>query len=130
GPQWKHRPQVMILRPDDLYATYDLGSDDVARKALETSGMSQPEIDAVVFRSHERNWPDGIDSFDERAPQLASFKKYKAYVGAEWDDKMVVIVPVEKNKSMPKLMRPYVDVYFVYAKTALQVKAQKKKKSK
>jgi len=130
GPRWKNRDMALILRPDELYATYDLGNDETARKALEASGMSQPEIDAVVFRSHERNWPDGIDSFDERAPLLNNFKKYKTYVGADWDDKVLVIVPVDKNKSMPKLMRPYVDVYFVYAKTALQVKAQKKKKGK
>ena len=37
------------------------------------------------------------------------------------------IVPVEKNKSMPKLMRPYVDIYLVYAKSAVSVKASRRK---
>ncbi len=127
GPRWKNLPQATILAPAEVYATYDLGSDAVARQALADAGMSVPEIEAVTFRSHERNWPDGIDSFEERSKLISSFGKYKAYVGASWDDKVVLIVPVEKNKRMPKLMRPYVDIYLVYAKSAVSIKARKRK---
>jgi hypothetical protein len=94
-------------------------------EALRKRGMSQAEIDAVVFRNHERNWPDGIDSFEERYPRLTDFKKYKCFQGAKWDDKILLIVPVEKNKKMPALMRPYVDLYFIYATSAVEVKEKK-----
>ncbi|MBV6404999.1 MAG: hypothetical protein IT228_05735 [Flavobacteriales bacterium] len=127
GPRWKDLPQATILTPADVYATYDLGADAVARQALADAGMSVPEIEAVAFRSHERNWPDGIDSFEERTKLISSFARYKAYVGATWDDKVVLIVPVEKNKRMPKLMRPYVDIYLVYAKSAVAVKSKRRK---
>lgn len=127
GPRWKDRDQAIILKPAEVYATYDLGSDAIARQALSDAGMSTPEIEAVAFRSHERNWPDGIDTYEERSALISQFGKYKAFVGASWDDKVVLIVPVEKNKSMPKLMRPYVDIYLVYAKSAVSVKASRRK---
>ena len=127
GPKWKNLAQAKILRPEDLYATYDIGRDSVALKALQDRGMSQAEIDAVVFRSTDRNWPDGIDSFEERQKLLPKFAKYKAFLGAKWDDKVLLIVPVEKNKKQPILMRPFVDLYFVYNASAVEVKAKKKK---
>lgn len=125
GPRWKNNRPAVILKPDELYATYDLGSDSIGLEALRKRGMSQAEIDAVVFRSHERNWPDGIDSFEERYPRLSDFKKYKCFQGAKWDDKILLIIPVEKNKKMPVLMRPYVDLYFIYATGAVEVKEKK-----
>ena len=125
GPEWRRRPKVKITKPDDLYATYDLATDSAGLQALAKSGMSRAEIDAVVFRSTERNWPDGIDSFEKRYPMLAKFSKYRAYLGARWDDKVLVIVPVAKNHRMPVLMRPFVDLYFVYASSAVEVRGKK-----
>jgi hypothetical protein len=93
GPRWKNRPEVKILQPGELYATYDLATDQEALAAMAERGMSQPEIDAVIFRSHERNWPEGIDQFDERFPRLDQFKKFKTYLGAKWSDKVLLIVP-------------------------------------
>ncbi len=127
GPKWKNLATAKILKPEELYATFDMGRDSVALKALQDRGMSQAEIDAVVFRSTDRNWPDGIDSFEERQKLLPKFTKYKAYLGAKWDDKVMLIVPVEKNKKQPILMRPFVDLYFVYNVSAVEVKAKKKK---
>lgn len=126
GPRWKNLPEAKIISPGDLYATFDMAGDQEALDALTKRGMSQPEIDAVVFRCHERNWPEGIDQFDERYPRLEQFKKYKAFVGAKWGDKVLLIVPVEKNKKMPALLRPYVDIYFVYNAQAVEVKKSRK----
>ncbi|MCB9169098.1 MAG: hypothetical protein H6594_01965 [Flavobacteriales bacterium] len=128
GPSWRAREKVSIVTPDALYATYDLGHDEAGMKALRDQGMSTAEVDAVVFRCHESNWPEGIDTFDERYPRLDQFKKYKAYLGAAWDDKVLVIVPFEKNRRMPILMRPYVDIYMVYARTGVQIKGGKNRK--
>ena len=126
GPKWKNLAQAKILKPEDLYATYDIGSDSMALKALMDRGLSQPEIDAVVFRSTDRNWPDGIDTFEERQKLLSKFTKYKAFLGARWDDKVLLIIPVEKNKKQPILMRPFVDLYFVYNASAVEVKRKKR----
>lgn len=128
GPRWKNLQAATIVRTDDLYATYDLGRDQAARVALLERGLSEAELEAVIFRSHERNWPEGIDSFDERFPRLASFAKYKARKLVSWDDKVILVVPVEPNRKMPAAMRPYVDIYLIYAKDAVRVKPVKGKK--
>lgn len=124
GPRWKKRPRVKIIKPDELYATYDLAADSAGLRALAQAGMSGPEIDAVIFRSTQRNWPDGIDSFEERYPLLERFTKYRAWLGASWNDKVLLIVPVEKNRRMPQAMRPYLDLYFVYALPAVRVRGR------
>ncbi|MBP9161285.1 MAG: hypothetical protein LKM36_10165 [Flavobacteriales bacterium] len=123
GPSWENRAKVKIQKPEAVYAAYNIGADSAAVKAMESAGMSKAEIAAVVFRSTERNWPDGIDSFEERWPELSLFKKYRAYLGAKWGNKALVIVPVQENQKMPALMRPFVDMYFVYDADALLVKA-------
>ncbi|HEY0976749.1 MAG TPA: hypothetical protein VGE21_04715 [Flavobacteriales bacterium] len=127
GPRWKNLPVAQIVKTDDLYASYDLGSDSIGIKELLSHGLSQAEVDAVVFRSHEANWPAGINTFDRRYPRIKDFKKYKAFVGAKWDDKVLLIIPAEKNRGMATVMRPYVDLYFVYAASAVEVKGKKKR---
>jgi hypothetical protein len=122
GPQWKNLRRAKILKPEELYATYDLAGDSLALAALRSRGMSQAEIDAVVFRSIDRNWPDGIDTFEERQKFVADFVKYKAYFAARWNDKVLLIIPVEKNRKQPVLMRPFVDLYFVYNANAVEIK--------
>lgn len=122
GPSWKGRPKARILKPEDLYSTYDLAHDSTALAALRQSGMTPAEVDAVVFRGHERNWPAGISDFDRRYPHIEQFKRYKAYLGARWGGKVLVIVPEEKNKRMPAPLRPAADLYFVFAAPAVDVK--------
>lgn len=121
GPQWKKRTKAKIIKPDDLYAAYDLAADSAGMQALAKAGMSKAEIDAVLFRSTERNWPDGINSFEGRYPLLKKFTKYHAFLGARWDDKVLLIVPVAKNRRMPVAMRPYMDLYFVYKAPAVKL---------
>lgn len=125
GPAWKNLRPARILKPEDVYATYDLSDDPEALAMLEKQGLSKPEIDAVVFRSHERNWPSGIDSFDERYPKLVDFKKYKAYRLARWDDKVLLVIPAEANKKVTAAMRPVLDIYMVYNAGAVKVKEKK-----
>lgn len=125
GPSWRRMREARINTPDALYATYDLGTDSTALAKLADNGMSQAEIEAVVFRSHERNWPDGIDAFERRYPKLGSFKKYKAWQAAAWDDKVLLVIPVEPNKRQPVGLRPHLDIYMVYAKSAVEVKRKR-----
>ncbi|MCL4283002.1 MAG: hypothetical protein KJZ58_12145 [Flavobacteriales bacterium] len=121
GPRWKTRAQVKIIKPDELYAAYNLAADSAGLSALARTGMSRAEVDAVVFRSTERNWPEGIDSFEDRYPRIGKFTKYRAYLGARWGDKVLLIIPVEKNRRMPTAMRPYVDLYFVYNASSVKI---------
>lgn len=125
GPRWENLPKAKIIQPDGLYGAYILADDSVALKALAARGLSRAEIDAVIFRSTERNWPDGIDNFEKRYPKLEKFRKYRAYLGAQWEDKVLLIVPTVKNRRMPVTMRPYMDLYFVYGNGA--IKAGKRK---
>lgn len=124
GPSWSNLPKAKITKPDDLYGAYDLSADSIGLKALEHAGMSQAEIDAVVFRSFERNWPDGIDNLQARATLLKKFPKYRAFLGAKWADKVLLIVPAAKNRRMPAAMRPYLDLYFVYKQEGVKVKGK------
>lgn len=125
GPSWRRMREARITAPDGVYATYDLATDSTVLAELVESGMSQAEIDAVIFRSHERNWPEGIDGFERRYPRLKDFKRYKAYQAATWDDKVLLVIPVEQNKRQPIALRPHLDIYMVYAKSAVEVKAKK-----
>ncbi len=125
GPSWKNMRPAKIIKPDDVFATYHLADDAEALAALEKEGMSKAEIEAVIFRSQERNWPDGIDSFNERYPRLEGFKKYKAYQAISWADKVLLVIPVEANKKAPTGLRPYLDIYMVFAATAVEVKSKK-----
>lgn len=124
GPSWQNRAKVKIEEPERVYAAYDIAADSAAVQALREAGMSQVEIDAVAYRSTERNWPDGIDSFEKRWPDIDLFKKYRAYLGASWGSKTLLIVPVEENLKMPPPMRPYMDMYFVYDAEAVAVKTR------
>ncbi|MFZ1689331.1 MAG: hypothetical protein WAU70_18055 [Flavobacteriales bacterium] len=125
GPRWKSLREARIIKPDELFATYELAADSAAKTAMLRT-MSESEYDQVVFRSNETNWPDGMNTFDERFPRIQEFKKYKAYASARWEDKILLIVPAEKNKKMGALLRPYVDLYFIYSKSAIEVKEKKK----
>jgi hypothetical protein len=124
GPHWTKLPKAKIIKPDELYGAYDLASDSAGLEALAKRGMSRPEIDAVIFRSTETNWPDGIESLTKRAPLLPKFPRYHAYLAARWDDKVLLIIPVEKNRRMPVAMRPFVDLYFVYKASAVKYKSK------
>lgn len=125
GPAWRNLRNAKIIKPDDIFATYDLSDDPEGLEALEKMGLSKPEVEAVIFRSHERNWPEGIALFDKRYPKLALFKKYKAYRLARWADKVLVVIPADANKKADLDVRPYLDIYMVFTATAVKVKEKK-----
>lgn len=125
GPSYQRMAPAKIINPQKIYATYNLGRDTVALNELSKRGMSPPEIEAVVFRSTERNWPEGIDSFEERFPRLNDFKKYKAYQAARWNDLVLLTIPAAENQKMPPALRPFIDIYMVFAADAVQVKSKK-----
>lgn len=130
GPNWERMKPAKILVPDGVYATYDLASDSLIMQEMVNAGLSSAEIDAVVFRCHERNWPAGIDEFNERYPKLKEFKKYKAFEVAHWEDKVLLAIPSEVNKRMPVGTRPAVDIYMVYTKNSVTVSNKVKKPKK
>lgn len=125
GPAWQRLRPARIMRPDGVYATYNLADDAEGLAALEKQGLSKAEVEAVVFRSHERNWPSGIDSFEKRYPRLKDFKKYKAFRLAKWGDKVLLAIPNEANRKAPEGIRPLIDVYMVFLADAVQVKEKK-----
>ncbi len=121
GPNWRSMPKARITAPAQVYSTYDLGRDNEAIAVLREQGMSQAEIDAVIFRSHERNWPDGISELGERVPKHEQFKKFQAHIAARWGDKVLLVIPAELNRKLPPSLRPYMDIYMVYTSPAVAV---------
>ena len=126
GPSWRNLRRAQILKPDGVYATYDLADVPEAMEALDKQGLSKAEIEAVAFRSHERNWPDGIDSFEKRYPRLKQLKKLKAYRLARWSDKVILVIPADQNKKAPLGLRPYLDIYMVFDATSVKVADKKR----
>jgi hypothetical protein len=121
GPNWRNMPRARITRPREIYATYNIANDPYALEVLQQRGMSQAEIDAVIFRSHERNWPEGIDALEKRRTKVREFKKYKAHIAARWENKVLLVIPAELNKKLPPGLRPYMDIYMVYTGPAVAV---------
>lgn len=128
GPAWQRMPKATILKADEVYATYDLAKDPEALAMMEKKGFSRPEIEAVIFRSHERNWPEGIARFDDRYPRLSDLKRYKAFAAGTWADKVLVVIPQAANKRAKEGMRPYLDFYMVFKSSAVAVKKVKQKR--
>ena len=128
GPAWQRMPKARILKADEVYATYDLSGDPEALAMMEKKGFSQQEIEAVIFRSHERNWPDGIARFDDRYPRLTEVKRYKAFAAGSWSDKVLLVIPATANKGAREDLRPYLDIYMVFKSSAVSVKKVKQKR--
>jgi hypothetical protein len=128
GPAWQRMKRARIMKPEEVYATYDLGNDAGARELMERKGFSKAEIDAVLFRSHERNWPEAISQFGSRYERLPEFKRYKAYAAGSWGDKVLVVIPAAENRKMREPMRPPMDIYMVYASNAVSVSEGKGRK--
>lgn len=129
GPAWQRMKRAKILKPEEVYATYDLARDAEALAFfMERKGFSKAEMDAVVFRSHERNWPEAISQFEKRYPTLPELKRYKAYAAGKWGDKVLVVIPAAENKKMREPLRPPMDIYMVFASNAVSVSEGKGRK--
>lgn len=126
GPSWRNLPKAKILKADGVYATYSIDDVPAAMESLDKQGLSKAEIEAVVFRSHERNWPEGIESFEKRYPKLPQVKKYKAFRLAQWEDKVLLVIPAEINKKAAVGLRPYLDIYMVFDASAVKVSEKKR----
>lgn len=112
---------VEIVKPDELYATYDIRSDALAMESMKRYGMNQSAIDTVIYNSHEQNWPIGINTFDKRYPNIARFNKYKSKILFSWADKSLLIIEAKENRKMPKYMRPERDIYFIYNSKSIRI---------
>lgn len=128
GPAWQRMKRAKILKPEEVYATYDLARDPDAMALMERKGFSKAEMQAVLFRSHERNWPDAISQFESRYPTLPEIKRYKAYAAGSWGDKVLVVIPADENRNMREQLRPPMDIYMVFAGNAVSVSEGKGRK--
>lgn len=128
GPAWQRMKRAKILKPEEVYSTYDLASDPGAMALMERKGFSKAEMEAVLFRSHERNWPEAISQFETRYPKLAELKRYKAYAAGSWGDKVLVVIPAAENRKVREPLRPPMDIYMVFASNAVSVSQGKGRK--
>lgn len=102
---------VRIVDPGELFSTYDLAADAVAREKLVDSGVLDEEQFATLCKMVvEDYWPSGIKALDDRLAKAETMKLYHAVFGAsfESDGNSVVLVwvPKEGNEHMPYNMQP------------------------
>lgn len=118
-PHWDTLPKVRVREPAGLFATYQLLQDHEARRVLAAAGMDERAISLIAYRSHEKQWPTGMSSFDSRYPRIRKLRKLRVAEVARWDDKVLLLAPAARNRHLPKAMRPLFDLYLVYSASAI-----------
>lgn len=103
--------EVRILNPMELYSTYDLRKDEVAKQLLIDSGeLTEAEYDVLADMTNEKSWPSGINSYSNREGNRPKIKNYKAYMALEYESngkKLIMLyIPKEENDFMPSDMQP------------------------
>ncbi|HSC54816.1 MAG TPA: hypothetical protein VLC98_14385 [Phnomibacter sp.] len=109
-----------INDPGQLYSTLDLKKDESGIAAQLEREYGTAGAAEILKRATESGWPYGISDFDRRSNYRARFTEYTAYyiadVGAE---KVLLWIPMNKNKSVPSAMQGENDIYMVYARSAV-----------
>ena len=112
GPSYKGLSRFKLLRPENIYGNADLRSDKDAQMIFANL-MGYRAVDHLELRCNEDGWPTSMNSLEERKRLADDFKKYKAYALTEFNGKMILIVPAEKNKHISRKARPVADIYLV-----------------
>lgn len=103
---------IKILDPMKLYADYDLSNDDAAWSLLVGSDeITEEDYDVLASLAQEDGWPTGINTYQARETNRSKMKDYKAYMALDYETKyqkhlIMVYIPAEENRFMPKDMQP------------------------
>jgi hypothetical protein len=112
--------KVYLNYPGEMYSTFDLKSNTTAQSTLRGQGLSQTKIDDIASYSEETNWPYGINTLDERTSIRHKFRQYNCYQIGNFDGKVVLEVPYDKNQHMDAGMRPTRTIYFIVGKVGIK----------
>lgn len=104
--------EVLVTDIAELYSTYKLTKDD--RRELSSQFSNKSLVDQIATYSLEENWPDAVNSLNERLKVRATMLKYHFYKVGTFGNKTVVAVPASKNRHMPSGFVPAGAMYMIF----------------
>jgi hypothetical protein len=119
----KKLSEVSVTDIAELYATYKLTKED--RQELSTQLSNKSLVDQIATYSLEENWPNAINTLNERLKVRSAMLNYHFYKVGTFGNKTVVAVPASKNRHMPEGFVPAGAMYMIFKSTAVIPRAVK-----
>ncbi|RXK62361.1 hypothetical protein ESA94_04945 [Lacibacter luteus] len=116
----KKAVQVKVTDLGEMYSTYNITESEqteVKRQLTDKGLMSE-----IIRYSKENQWPDAVNTLDERLENRSVMMKYNFYKVASFGNKTIVAVPQEKNKHMPAAYIPQGPMYIIFASKVIASK--------
>lgn len=109
----KKAVEVRITDLGEMYSTYNITEAEKTeiKKQLNDKNL----INEIIRYSKEIQWPDAVNTLDERLDNRSVMMKYNFYKVASFGNKTIVAVPQEKNKHMPAAYIPQAPMYIIFA---------------
>ena len=102
----------------DLFSTYKFT--DADKKELINQLLNKNLVEQIITYSKEENWPDAINSLEDRLRSRTTMLKYHFYKVAVIGNKTVLSVPPEKNRHMPYGFVPAGAMFMVFKSSSLK----------
>lgn len=113
----KKSMEVRITDIGEMYSIYPFSA---AEKTELKKQLNDQELLSEIMRySNEIQWPDAVNTLDERLKNRSVMLKYHFYKVASFGSKTIVVVPKEKNKHMPAAYIPQAPMYIIFASKAV-----------
>ncbi len=119
----KKLAEVQVTDIAELYSTYKLTKED--RRELSTQLSNPSLVDQIATYSLEENWPDAINTLNERLKVRATMLNYHFYKVGTFGNKTVVAVPASKNRHMPAGFVPPGAMYMIFKSSIVTPKPLK-----
>ena len=113
----KKSMEVRIADIGEMYSTYNFTAAE--KTELKKQLNDQELLNEMIRYSNEIQWPDAVNTLDERLENRSVMMKYHFYKVASFGNKTIVVVPKEKNKHMPAAFIPQAPMYIIFASKAV-----------
>lgn len=112
--------EVQVTDMGDLYSDYVFSKTDKEELALQIKSPSL--IEQVITYSREKNWPEAVNTLEERLKVRATLLKYRFYKVATIGNKTILAVPAEKNRKMPQGFVPAGAMFMIFKSSTVILK--------
>lgn len=102
---------VKITDPGEIFSTYMISEEEI--KFLKEEGFSQAEIDTIQKYGTEKQWPAGMNNLTSRFANPDKIKSYHAYKLTKFNDKIIIVIPSQRNTVEEEEWAPVHDIYIV-----------------
>jgi hypothetical protein len=109
---------LSITNPGELFSTYNIGE---AEKTIIVKAVGIDKFNAINQACHESEWPTGISNLNSRGERLDQMKQYSIIMVTTLDDKCIIEIRPEDNRSMPKDMQSDKSFYFIMNASGLNL---------